>query len=516
MRTRTLLLVIGLLVGCDEPAPSGMDGSTPDAAWVDAAGLDAGGEDARVVRDAAPDAEVEDVVVLGERKAFPTAHGYARFTEGGRGGTIYEVTNTDADGPGSLREALSASGPRVIVFRVGGNIDFGPTIYVRDDRYSVLGQTAPGQGVAVYSDEGGIESRAGEGIWRHVRFRGSAVISNLRIIARRRERALSNVIVDHCSFTWPSSPPDASEMNISFGGDGTTVGHPDEIAHTFTVQASILGESTRGSLLYKGSHSATFYRNLWVANNQRTPLANYPDDIPDGFQQYESINNIVHHARGAMSVAIGGIVRASGNVWTLSSEQEPPYASGFLRGERLGGGTPSEAHVFVSDNLVPDGQVEQANLDEYLRDAPYEETDLRGDLIAPASTLDEILPHVGAFPWARDATDRRLVQNYLDRDGAPDVFDGTPPTLEPGEPPVDADGDHIADEFEAAHGFDDPEARPERFTIDGLTFDNREHRGGTYDRRGYQGGAPTGERLYTWREIYWHHLAGDFARHHWR
>ncbi len=511
-------------VHCHSPSEP-IDGGRADSSRLDGGDRDAGGSDA-AGSDAAADATgdagtqdagTEDLVVLGERKAFPTAHGYARHTTGGRGGTIIPVTNTNPDGPGSFRAALTASGPRIIVFEVAGNIEFAETIFIRDDHYSVLGQTAPGEGVAVFSDRGGVESRAGEGIWRHLRFRGSAVVSNLRIIARARDRALTNVMVDHCSFSWPSSPPDVSEMNISFSGDAASPsGHPDEIAHSFTVQASILGESTRGSLLYKGAHSATFYRNLWVSNNERNPLANYPDDIPDGSQQFENINNIVHNARGAMNMGVGGIVRASGNVWTLSTEQDPPYANGFLRGERLGGGTPEEGHVFLSDNLFPEGQVEQANLDSHLRDAPFEETDLRDDLIAAASSLDEMLPHLGAFPWARDAVDQRLVQHYLDRDGEAGMFDGTPPPLASGALPVDANDNYIADDFEAAHGIENADDQPESFVIDGLRFDNREFAGGTYERTGYRGGAPTGERLYSWREIYWHFLAGDYEAHHWR
>ncbi|MCR9160843.1 MAG: hypothetical protein ACE37F_03585 [Nannocystaceae bacterium] len=454
-----------------------------------------------------------EAVVLGERKAFPTAHGYARYTVGGRGGTIIPVTNTDASGPGSFREALTADGPRIIVFEVGGTIDFGSTIYISDDNYTVLGQTAPGDGIAVYSDEGGVESRAGEGIWRHVRFRGSNVVSNLRVIARNRGSALTNVIVDHCSFTWPSSVPDVNEMNISFSGDEAASGDPNEIAHDFTVQASLLGESTRGSLLYRGAHSVTFYRNLWVSNNERNPIANYPDDIPHDVQQYESINNIIHHTRGTIGLALGGKVRVSGNVWTLSSEQDPPYASGFVRGETLGQGTPSETYVHVSDNILPKGAVETANVDEYLHDTPYLETDLRGDLVAEAASLDSILPHVGASP--RDSVDERLVQHYLDGDGTPGVFDGTPPELSSGPVPADDNDNHIADAFEDTHGIVDATEQPEFFTIDGLTFDNREYTGGTYTRAGYEGGEPTGERLYTWREIYWHALAGDFEGHNW-
>ena len=44
-------------------------------------------------------------------------------TPGGRGGRVIRVTNLLASGQGSLDAALSASGPRIVVFEVGGVID---------------------------------------------------------------------------------------------------------------------------------------------------------------------------------------------------------------------------------------------------------------------------------------------------------------------------------------------------------------------------------------------------------
>src|SRR5688572_2861363 len=68
-------------------------------------------------------------------------------TTGGLSGKVLRVTTLAADGPGSLRAALEATGPRLIVFEVGGVIDLrGQTFVLRNPHVTIAGQTAPDPG----------------------------------------------------------------------------------------------------------------------------------------------------------------------------------------------------------------------------------------------------------------------------------------------------------------------------------------------------------------------------------
>ncbi len=79
-------------------------------------------------------------------KELTIAEGFGAGAAGGRGGRVITVTNLNDGGPGSLRDALSARGPRIIRFVIGGNIELKSPLVVTEGRVTLDGETAPGQG----------------------------------------------------------------------------------------------------------------------------------------------------------------------------------------------------------------------------------------------------------------------------------------------------------------------------------------------------------------------------------
>ena len=107
--------------------------------------------------------------------AFPGAEGFGAWATGGRDSRkVVHVTNLNADGPGSLAEALNGS-DRIVVFDVGGIIKLNPSQMVAIDKHNnitVLGQTAPGQGITIYGNRVLIRNCQNI-IFRYIRMRGS-------------------------------------------------------------------------------------------------------------------------------------------------------------------------------------------------------------------------------------------------------------------------------------------------------------------------------------------------------
>ncbi len=141
--------------------------------------------------------------------AFPGAEGHGAESVGGRGGQVLFVTNLNDSGPGSLRAAVEASGPRTVIFRVAGVITLDRELHIDDPYLTVAGQTAPLPGITLRMNPsadtlGASESLMGiethDVVLRYLKFRrGESRLSGDNLDTRDPSY---NVIVDHVSFSW--------------------------------------------------------------------------------------------------------------------------------------------------------------------------------------------------------------------------------------------------------------------------------------------------------------------------
>jgi hypothetical protein len=136
-----------------------------------------------------------------EPLAFPTAEGYGRFAQGGRGGRVLHVTNLNDSGPGSLRDAVEQSGPRTVVFDVSGLITLESRLIIRstNSNLTIAGQTAPGNGICLRKYNLGMLG-ATNVIIRYLRVRPGN-LSGMTLDGMGMASS-DHCIIDHCSISW--------------------------------------------------------------------------------------------------------------------------------------------------------------------------------------------------------------------------------------------------------------------------------------------------------------------------
>lgn len=227
----------------------------------------------------------------GRLEAFPGAEGYGRYTSGGRGGAVYHVTTLeDNNDPGSLRYAVSQSGPRTIIFDVSGTIHLNSELKLTNGNITIAGQTAPGDGICIADYPFTIS--ANNVIIRFIRFRLGN--KNATVGGADGWDALGcldhkHIIVDHCSVSW------SLDECLSFSGTSYT-----------TVQWCIVSHSLVHSGHSKGNHGyggnwggeyASYHHNLMAHHTSRAPRLG-PRPSTQLKEYMDMRNNVIYNYSG--------------------------------------------------------------------------------------------------------------------------------------------------------------------------------------------------------------------------
>ena len=211
---------------------------------------------------------------VAEVLAFPEALGFGAQVTGGRGGSVYHVTNLNDSGEGSFRDAVS-QGNRIVVFDVGGIIHIQTAVSIKSN-ITIAGQTAPGEGIAIH---GGKLSTGKQSniIIRYLRIRPGENTNSEKDDALNLYDA-KNVIVDHCSVELaPWNNFGGSSDDANYRVTGVTVQN-SLIANPIGQQFGAHIESVDGAW--------SWYYNAFVNTHNRNPL----DKINDVF-----VNNILYN-----------------------------------------------------------------------------------------------------------------------------------------------------------------------------------------------------------------------------
>lgn len=362
-------------------------------------------------------------------KAFEGAMGWSATTAGGRGGAIVRVTNLQAQGQGSLKEAVEMKGPRIIVFEVGGVIDLQKqSLVIKEPYLTIAGQTAPSPGITLI--RGGLIIGAHDVIVRHIRVRpgeaGAAKKSGWEVDGITTTSY--DIIVDHCSCSW------ATDENLTASGprfNGKTVEEwRKNTSHRVTISNCIIAEGLNDSTHGKGKHSKgslihdncteiAIIGNLYANNVERNPL----------FKAGTSgviVNNYIFNT-GGRAVHFGspesewkgrqsqtGQLALVANVFEYgpSTPKDIPLLS-------LGWFGPLQ--VYTKDNIAIDQNGKKVEIIRSKR--KYKKVNKpplwpKEINVLPVNKVrSQVLKEAGARPWDRDEIDKRIIQDVLNGKG---------------------------------------------------------------------------------------------------
>ena len=443
--------------------------------------------------------------------AFPGAEGYGRYATGGRGGTVYHVTSLDDDAAnpaeGTLRYYITKkSGPRIIVFDVAGTIELQAQLKIAKGDLTILGQTAPGNGICLKNYP--LCINADNVIVRFIRCRLGDLADDDAMSASHHDDAVCrNIIIDHCSLSWCTD-----EVGSFYGNEN------------FTLQWCILSESLKANAAKGTSHGyggiwggkkASFHHNLLAHNDSRMPRFDH-GYVSTLAGPVDYVNNVVYNwggnstyggenKEGCESKKInminnyykpGAATKSSATTRFLNPTTACDNCVGtdvpatfYISGNYMYGSAEATATNVSSSTIKMDtsSPISYDNWkNNYVVSAPFKTTDAEFqyntiNMQTPETAFEKVVATAGAS-LSRDAVDTRVAQETKDGtwscsgsngstngliDAASDA--GGWPVLT-GTPKQDTDRDGMPDEWEIANGLNPEVNDAGRYNLDSRRY----------------------------------------------
>ncbi len=476
----------------DVPSDTSLPDQTRDAARADGSTNDSG-----------------NACANGLIPAFPGAEGGGAASVGGRGGRVLEVTTLADSGAGSLRAALDAPGPRIVVFRTSGTIRLQRPLSIDRPFVTVAGQTAPGGGVMLSGEDIDLQPLSigtHDVILRYLKIRTGRGDSYRPgagdVIAMGEGGDLFNVIIDHCSLSW------GNDENVALWSDSGVI-------RDVTISNNIISEGLHhdrhstglivgSNLICEDIQRISVHHNFFAHNYNRNPYLKVASQ--------EVINNIVYNWGWLATQIAGGVeIDIVGNLYKAGVDDQGRSEVAWRSDRRsCNEGPPGPPSIHLAGNVGPhnddpsvdgwDTMLERteawANPPPFTRPTRVTRDYQRSNrmsfaacpvTIDPVQELeDTLLPNVGASrrldargEWVsnRDEVDQRVLREYRDGGGAIILTEsdvGGFPDVASGEPYTDTDRDGMADEWERIHGFNPSSASDGPTDRDGDGYTNAE------------------------------------------
>jgi pectate lyase len=394
--------------------------------------------------------------------AFPGAEGWGSETVGGRGGKVYVVTTTAANGPGSFSAALTATGPRIITFRVSGVITSNGPVYgayelkAPQSNFTIAGQTSPG-GITLVGAYASFwynyQNPMHDMVVRHLRFRSGNTPEHGLMMSQ-----INNLVIDHCDFS---------------GGTDETLDLCS--SHDFTIQwSTICNSSTSGQtygliMAYPPTEKISVHHNLLAHHVTRFPLLHWDNAVPPDAALIDYRNNVCYNASvysfyinapaGPVHMNIAGNYFKSG---PNTTENE------FLTQVYLPGVT-----AYENDNVMmpKSGIANRTQVAQRVTKVTTPYAMPAVTMISADKAYQTVLDSAGA--WPRDAMNTRTVAEVRAGTGQFGKQDDAKLTTGPAAPP-DADLDGMPDCWEIAMGLNPNDSSDSHGDKDGDGYTNIE------------------------------------------